>query len=509
MVYGFAPLGFQGELVRIEVDLRRGIPGMEIIGLANQAVQEARERVRIAVRQSGYSLWEGRVLFSLAPADLRKNGGGYDLALAIALLQASGQLTKVSQPLLAVGELSLDGRVRPVPGVLGAALLAAERGVGHLLVPEEQLPEAASVPGLRVWGVATLGSLTRILSDLEDGVEPALPSFEASDHRRRTPGFAARGPQVRALSLAAAGGHHLLLVGPPGTGKTLAARSLAALLPPPNPEEERDINRVASLLGEWRPEVGWIRTRPVRFVSPGATREGLCGGSDLVPGEVTRSHAGILVLDEVLEFSSGVLQSLRHPAQEGEVFIVRAGHSYRYPARFQMVLTANPCPCGRLGLAEATCLCSRQEVHQYWKTLGGPLLDRVDLRHWCSPLTPDALIASAPPDPVALRSRVIQAHQRQRARNPEGKLNARLDLEEVQMVVDLGPEARGAWVVGGRRWGWSGRASLGILKVARTIADLEDRDEVRVEDLEEAAGLRLYGELGWGREHLDIPRYLG
>lgn len=508
MIFGYAPLGFQGELVRIEVDLRRGIPGMDLIGLANQAVQEARERVRVALRRSGFTLWEGRVLISLAPADLRKNGGGYDLALAAAILEATAQVPTLTEPILALGELSLEGGLRPVPGVMGAALLARQLGVHRILVPKQQHNEAASVPGLSVFPVQCLAEVPEIFQHIAAGGEaPGVPQ-RPDGSRLVSPEFRVRGPQVRPITAAAAGGHHLLLVGPPGTGKTLAARSLAALLPPPTAEEEIDINRVASLVGDWKPEVGWIKQRPVRFVSPGASREGLCGGSDLKPGEVTRSHAGLLILDEALEFSSNVLQSLRHPTQDGEVFVVRSGQSYRFPARFQLVMTANPCPCGRLGLPQSVCYCTQAEIHQYWKVLGGPMLDRVDLRVWCSPLKTEDLLQSSSVDLQSLRSRVENAVHLQRLRNPGAKLNAQLDLEEIIEVVQLDTRLSHKFSEVGGKWGWSGRARLGILKVARTLADLEERSMVTASDLEEAIRFRLYGELGFGREHLDISSFL-
>ncbi len=508
MIYGYAPLGFQGELVRIEVDLRRGIPGMDLIGMANQAVQEARERIRVALRRSGFALWEGRVLLSLAPADLRKNGGGYDLALALSILEAMGQLPAVERPILALGELSLEGLTRPVPGVLGAALLARDLGVKQLLVPLEQLNEAASVPGVDVFPIRHLSEAAQVFRDMADKKPAPVMTRMSGYCEKKNADFRVRGPQVYSLAAAAAGSHHVLLVGPPGTGKTLAARSLAALLPPPTEEEEIDINRIASLAGEWKPEEGWIDRRPVRFVSPGASREGLCGGGDLKPGEVTRSHGGLLILDEVLEFSSAALQSLRHPAQDGEVYVVRSGRSYRYPAKFQLVMTANPCPCGRLGLAQGTCFCSPSEIHQYWKTLGGPMLDRVDIRIWCSPLESEDLLRTDSVDLASLRRSIVMAVDRQRVRNPGGKLNAHLDLEEILEVVRLEPHLSKKFSDSANRWGWSGRARLGILKVARTLADLGQRSDVGAGDLEEAIRLRLYGELGFGREHLDIPSFL-
>lgn len=492
-------MGFRGELVSIEVDLRRGIPGMDVIGLAAQAVQEARDRVRVALRRCGFAVWEGRILVSLAPADLRKNGGGYDLALALGILQATGQVALGGEePVLAMGELSLEGRLRPVNGVLGAALLAREQGIRRILVPACQHREAASVGGLEVWPLEGLRELPTWALRLASGeAPPTLESSPLGEPPLRQRYRLLRGPQREALAVAAAGGHHLLLVGPPGTGKTLAARALEDLLPPPTPEEEVEINRLASLAGEWRPEVGWIRRRPFRMVTPGATREGLCGGADLTPGEAARSHAGVLFLDEVLEFSSSALQSLRTPAQDGEVTVVRAGRSFRYPARFQLVMTANACPCGRLGSPQAACLCSRAEIHQYWKTLGGALLDRVDLRVWTPVLDPRQLAREPDAQEHDLLKRIERAFQIQVARNPQGKRNAHLDLDEIQAVLNPEPAVVEMWIDCGRKRGWSGRSSAGVLKVARTLADLEDRRHTTQRDLERALMWRLWGDLGW------------
>ncbi len=505
MIYAFAPVGYQGELVRVESDLRHGIPGMDIIGLATGAVREARDRVRVALRNSGWENWEGRSLVSLSPADLIKNGGGYDLAIALSMLCATGQLVSPGVKIGAVGELSLNGELRPVPGVLAAGILWAEHGIQHALVPHSQAREASSDSRVKVWPLKQLSEASGVFEAILEGRDPQKFETNAVKAEKKRKYFTLRGqPELlRALEIAAAGGHHTLLAGPPGTGKTLAAQTLADLQPPLSRSEAVELNRIYSLAGLWSEEKGWISSRPMRLVSPGSSLEGLLGGgAKLRPGEISLAHGGVLFLDEALELAPSLLQSLRGPAQDGEVNIVRAGRSFRFPAAFQLMMTANPCPCGKKWLPQSVCLCSETEIHNYWKTLGGPLMDRIDLRAVVKPVDPTKLLGAPPTETAPVMARIQAAWEMQAKRNPAGLRNARLDPEEVLTVCPLDSKDTVFLTETAQRLGMSGRAVHGILKTARSAADLDGVDRVRRMDLELALRFRWFGEQGYRDEPL-------
>lgn len=436
-IYSFSPFGYEGSLVSVEVDLRRGIPAVDIVGLADGAVKESRERMRSAIRNCGFDFPPERVLISLAPADLRKEGAGFDLAVALAVLcekdctdgQGDGLL---EGKLLVMGELELNGRVRPVKGIHAAASTAREGRICRCIVPEENADEAREIEGMEVCGASSLLEAYAALTDAarfhgktagSDGGTGSggagtggtgsggAGSCGAAGHTAGGTGAAAgtgatascvdiggvlfppveagyefsdiRGQDffVRGLQLAAAGGHNVLAFGPPGCGKTLALQKFPALLPLLSTEEAQPVTRIYSLAGLLPRDSSLIRTAPFRQPHQTASIEGMCGGGPrCTPGEISLAHNGVLFLDEAAEFKTSVLQMLRVPLESGLVTLSRAGRSTVFPASFQLLLATNPCPCGNFGSQDRICLCSAHAVSQYWKKFSAPLLDRIDIR---------------------------------------------------------------------------------------------------------------------------------
>lgn len=466
-VFGYCPWGTAGVWIRLEADLRRGLPGFDLVGLAAGAVQESRDRVRAALRNQGFDFPLERVLVNLAPSDVPKQGAGLDLAVAVAVLQASGQLPNDWGDLIVLGELGLGGQVRPCKGVLGALTEARRRGIRRALVPAANVSEAAQVPDLSLWPVSQLRELA------------GPPAWQESES---LPPSLLEGPDPdpvplvlpeefwRALECVASGGHGLLIYGPPGCGKTLASQAVEALLPPWGPDEAWTVSRLWSDAGLLPPGQGLLTRRPVRRPHHGASREGLTGGGPgLSAGEFSLAHGGLLILDEALEFRAPLLQALREPLEEGALTLSRAGRQATFPAAFQVLLTTNLCPCGQRGAAEGLCLCAPAEVAGYWRRLGAPVLDRLDLRLNFGGLPPQV----PRHDPEAWsrrRRRIRRARARQQRRNPGGQANARVPGAWWVQTPGLWTPARESEA---RLRGLTSRACVGALRLAQTLADLE------------------------------------
>jgi len=482
--------GIVARPVRVEVDVHRGLPAFAVVGLPDTAVREARERVRAAMVNCGFEFPLRRIVANLAPASLRKAGPGMDLAIAAALMIASEQLDLGSLPKLAlVGELALDGTVRPVPGVLAIAEAARERGTKAIVVPAENGPEAALAGEIDVIGVESLAQLAALAAGdwVPERPEPLPLGLGAAAGTPDLGDLRGQRHLRHALEVAAAGGHSLLMVGPPGAGKSLAASRLPSILPPLAPGEALEVARIASACG--RLGDGAVGGRPFRAPHHTVSPAGLVGGGNPPsPGEATLAHRGVLFLDELCEFRRDTLEALRAPLEAGWVSIARAGARSRLPCRFMLVGAANPCPCGR-GEADPECNCAPLAVRRYQARLSGALADRIDLLTAIRQPAAEDLAGPPGESSAAVRERVTGARERQEDRLGPGRSNAEMTPGEVRDCA-LDEPAASLLADAYSRRRLSGRAHDRVLRLARTVADLAGSEAIGREQMAQALQLR-------------------
>lgn len=494
-------VGIDARSVEIQCDVTGGLPAFQVVGLPEKEVSESRERVRSAIKNSGFTFPAKRITANLAPADLRKEGVGFDLPIALAILLASEQIVSTGRKYVIVGELSLNGEVRHVPGVLPIAMHAARGGYDGLIVPKEDAIEAALVDGVPVYPVSDLAEAAAFIAGLLD-IDRFVVDREALLEHAYIPAQVdlsdVKGQEMakRALEISAAGGHNLVMSGPPGAGKSMLAHALPGILPSLSFAEALEVTRIYSIAGLLEPQTPLITTPPFRAPHHTISYAGMVGGGHGMPGpgEITLAHHGVLFLDEMPEFDRRVLETLRQPLEDRSILLSRAGVSVRYPANFTLVGAMNPCPCGHLGDHTHPCTCTPSEIRRYRKRLSGPFLDRVDLFVEVPRLTTQELTSRPRGErSVTVQERVKRARQIQLERfsgNPGRFTNALMSSKEIEKYCDLDNEGKDLIELAITRLALSARAYTRTLKVARTIADLDGSSHITSAHLAEAIQYR-------------------
>ena len=487
-IFGFASFGYEGSIVQVESDIRRGIPAVDIVGLADGAIKESRERMHAAICNSGFEFPSERVLISLSPADLKKEGAGFDLAMAISVLSNTENF--VDESVLILGELELSGKVRGVRGIHAAVTTAMANGINHCVVPLSCIAEA-SIPGMKVLGVETLSNAVNGLKESSNFVKVKNETPENKDILFNTDNdeylkdLKVSKSLLDAMVLSVAGGFHTCLIGAPGCGKTLVVTNLLpAIVPELSVEESQTVTRIYSIAGLTRPTENLITRTPFRMPHQTASIEGICGGGpNCRPGEISLAHNGILFLDEAAEFRSSVLQMLRVPMESRSITLSRAGRSTCYPAKFQLVMAVNPCPCGNYGSKNKICLCSAKSVEMYWKKFSDPLLDRVAIYYTFEEHEDENKITFNLEEIRERISRVVKI-----SREVYGKKIQELSPYELSQLCNMTSEASDILDKFVVRKDCGCRRELQIMRLALCESLLNAHDEITREDIETAIG---------------------